>query len=102
VIQPPLGLGNTQYQAGDRQAAERSYRRATEADPAYLAAWNNLAEVLAQRGCFHAALATLDGALGRPGGDASLRARLEQTRAEIRTRRPAGDRTDAAVCGQTN
>jgi len=94
-----LGLGNTQYQAGNQQAAERSYRRATEADPAYLAAWNNLAEVLAQRGCFHAALATLDGALGRPGGDASLRGLLELTRAEIRTRQPAGDLTDAADCG---
>ena len=97
-----LGLGNTQYQTGDRQAAERSYRRATQADPAYLAAWNNLAEVLAQRGCFHTALATLDGALGRPEGDASLRGLLERTRAEIRTRQPAGDFTDAAICGRSD
>jgi tetratricopeptide (TPR) repeat protein len=96
-----LGLGNTRYQSGNLKDAERSYRRAVQADPGYLAAWNNLAEVLAQRGCFHAAITTLDGALARPhtDADATLRRLLEQTRVEILVRRPVGNAADATGCG---
>ena len=99
-----LGLGNTRYRSGNLKDAERSYRRAVQADPGYLAAWNNLAEVLAQRGCFHAAIATLDGALARPRSDAdtTLRRLLLQTRTEILARRPAGKPVDAASCEQVD
>jgi tetratricopeptide (TPR) repeat protein len=97
-----LGLGNTRYQSGNLKEAERSYRRAVQAEPGYLAAWNNLAEVLAQRGCFHAAITTLDSALSRPrtDTDTTLRRLLEQTRTEILARRPAGDPADPNACGQ--
>jgi tetratricopeptide (TPR) repeat protein len=95
-----LGLGNTHYQAGRLPAAEDSYRRAVGADPGYLAAWNNLAEVLAGRGCFHTAIATLDEALARSGASAALRDLLRQTRGEILSRRPAGHTSDAPACEQ--
>lgn len=97
-----LGLGNTHYQAGRLTAAEDSYRRAIRADPGYLAAWNNLAEVLAERSCFNTAIATLDNALARPGSTEALRELLRQTRSEILTRRPAGHPADAPACGQAD
>jgi tetratricopeptide (TPR) repeat protein len=99
-----LGLGNTRYQAGNLKEAERSYRHAVRADPGFLAAWNNLAEVLAQRGCFRAAITALDRALARPGAaaDATMRGLLLQTRTEILTREPAGHSANAAGCGQVD
>jgi len=83
-------------------AAEDSYRQAVRADPGYLAAWNNLAEVLAERGCFNAAITTLDNALVRPGSTDALRELLRQTRGEILSRRPSGHSVDAPACGQTD
>ena len=97
-----LGLGNTHYQAGRLPAAEDSYRQAVRADPGYLAAWNNLAEVLAERGCFNTAITTLDNALARPGSTEALRELLRQTRTEILSRRPAGHHADALACGQVD
>jgi tetratricopeptide (TPR) repeat protein len=97
-----LGLGNTQYQAGRLPAAEDSYRQALHADPGYLAAWNNLAEVLAERGCFNTAIATLDNALARSGSTEALRELLRQTRSEILTGRPAGHPADAPACGKAD
>jgi tetratricopeptide (TPR) repeat protein len=95
-----LGLGNTHYQAGRLPAAEDSYRHAVCVDPGYLAAWNNLAEVLAERGCFHAAITILDDALARPGSTDALRELLRQTRSEILSRRPADNPADTPACGQ--
>jgi tetratricopeptide (TPR) repeat protein len=97
-----LGLGNTQYQSGRLPAAEDSYRQAVRADPGYLAAWNNLAEVLAERGCFNAAITTLDNALARPGSTDVLRDLLRQTRSEILSRRSSGHTDDAPACGQAD
>jgi tetratricopeptide (TPR) repeat protein len=94
-----LGLGNTHYQAGRLPAAEDSYRQAVRVDPGYLAAWNNLAEVLAERACFNTAIATLETALARPGSSDALRKLLLQTRSEILSRRPAGHSVDAPACG---
>jgi tetratricopeptide (TPR) repeat protein len=93
-----LGLGNTHYQAGRLPAAEDSYREAVRVDPGYLAAWNNLAEVLAERGCYKTAITTLDTALARPGSTEPLRQLLLQTRNEILFRRPAGHATDTPGC----
>ena len=45
-----VGLGNVEYALGDRAAAERVFRRATEADPSSGAALNNLAHALAVLG----------------------------------------------------
>jgi len=95
-----LGLGNTRYQAGDLPAAEAAYREAVRVNPGYLAAWNNLAEVLAERGCFNAALATLDSALARSGTGDALRDQLRQTRREILARRPADHAGDDSACGR--
>ncbi|MGB7930849.1 MAG: PA2778 family cysteine peptidase [Gammaproteobacteria bacterium] len=97
-----LGLGNTQYQSGRLPAAEDSYRQAVRADPGYLAAWNNLAEVLAERGCINAAITILDNALTRPGSTNALRELLRQTRSEILSRRSAGHSADAPACGQAD
>lgn len=41
-----IGLGNTAYQIGDLEAAERAFRRATVAHPLSAAAHNNLAQSL--------------------------------------------------------
>jgi tetratricopeptide (TPR) repeat protein len=94
-----LGLGNTYYQAGRLPDAESSYREAVRVDPGDLAAWNNLAEVLAERGCFDTAISTLDTALARPGSTDPLRGQLLQTRSEILSRRPVDHAADAATCG---
>jgi tetratricopeptide (TPR) repeat protein len=97
-----LGLGNTQYQSGRLPAAEDSYRQAVRADPGYLAAWNNLAEVLAERGCFNAAITTLDDALAHSGSTDALRELLRQTRSEILSRRPSDHSADAPACEQAD
>jgi tetratricopeptide (TPR) repeat protein len=93
-----LGLGNTHYQSGRLPAAEDSYRQAVRVDPGYLAAWNNLAEVLAERGCYNTAITTLDTALASPGSTDALRKLLLQTRSEIISRRPVGNPADTPGC----
>ncbi len=45
-----LGLGNVEYALKDLPAAERAFRRASEAQPPSAAAFNNLAHVLAETG----------------------------------------------------
>lgn len=45
---PLFNLGNIAYRQGDRDAAERYYRKAIAADPRNAAAWNNLALLLAE------------------------------------------------------
>lgn len=97
-----LGLGNTHYQAGRIPAAEDSYRQAVRVNPGYLAAWNNLAEVLAERGCYDTAITTLDTALARPGPTDALRKLLLQTRSEILSRRPAGNSADTPGCEEAD
>jgi tetratricopeptide (TPR) repeat protein len=94
-----LGLGNTEYKSGRLAQAERSYRRAIRAAPGYPAAYNNLAEVQAARGCFDAALATLGSALALSGDAVQrLQGALLQTRQEILTRRPAPYPGDPPSC----
>lgn len=48
---PWLGMANLHHARGDLEAAQRAYVEAIERDPANVAARNNLAETLAQRGC---------------------------------------------------
>ena len=45
-----IGLGNVEYALKDRAAAERAFRRASEAHPQSAAALNNLAHVLTESG----------------------------------------------------
>lgn len=93
-----FGLGNMRYQEGDLKSAEDAYRQAARVDPGYLATWNNLAEVLAERGCFVAAINTLDSALDRAGSSNPLQSQLLQTRREILERRPTDHTVDDPAC----
>jgi tetratricopeptide (TPR) repeat protein len=45
-----IGLGNVEYALKDRAAAEQAFRRASESHPQAAAAFNNLAQVLAESG----------------------------------------------------
>jgi tetratricopeptide (TPR) repeat protein len=97
-----LGLGNTAFQSGNLKQAEHSYRQSIRAAPGYPAGYNNLAEIQARRGCFDAALETIESALALPGDPARrLRGLLEQTRREIAERRPADHTGDPASCADT-
>ena len=70
-----MGLGNTAYRAGDFEAAERAFRRATVVHPRSAAAHNNLAQTLADLDRHDEALAEARVAvgLGGPLEDTSLR-----------------------------
>lgn len=58
-----FGLGNTRYALGDYVAAEMALRALLERQPGLAMAWNNLAHVLAARGCGGQAQAAADCAL---------------------------------------
>jgi tetratricopeptide (TPR) repeat protein len=51
-----MGLGNSRYALGNLTGAERAFRRAIEAHPQNGAAFNNLAQVLAEQGYYPEAL----------------------------------------------
>jgi len=70
-----MGLGNTAYRAGDFEAAEQAFRRATLVRPRSAAAHNNLAQTLADLDRHDEALAEARVAvgLGGPLEDTSLR-----------------------------
>ncbi len=92
-----FGLGNTHYHLGELEVAEHAYRQALRADPGYLAAYNNLAMLLARRGCYPAALATLEQALELTRPDDSLRGTLLETYREVLQRQRApGAQVDPA------
>jgi len=54
-----IGLGNAEYRLGAREAAEIAYRRALALDSRRAPVLNNLAQVMADRGCGDEALALL-------------------------------------------
>src|SRR5258708_25533712 len=70
-----IGLGNTAHRAGDFEAAEHAFRRATIAHPRSAAAHNNLAQTLEQLDRHDEALAEARVAvgLGGPLQDTSIR-----------------------------
>lgn len=93
-----FGVGNARYARGDHAGAEAAYRHALRVQPRHAAAANNLADVLAARGCFDEALATVDTALADAAGGSAVEHALRQTRDEIRAAkgvRPAA----TAGCG---
>ncbi len=77
-----LGRGNVSYADGDRAAAADAYSRAASLAPGNTAARNNLAQVLADAGCFEEALRQLERALALATGT-SLAAALEATRVQV-------------------
>lgn len=89
--EPILGLGaaNTRWAIGDAAGAEASLREVLRMNPREAAARNNLAELLAQRGCHAAALEEIAIA-GRDAAGTALQAAVEATAAEIAARAPAG------------
>ncbi len=79
-----FAVGNALYGTDDADGAMQSYREALSLDPDLVAARNNLAHVLAERGCLDQALKEIDRALaGANQVDEALRQMLEQTRSEI-------------------
>jgi tetratricopeptide (TPR) repeat protein len=70
-----MGAGNTAYRAGDFEAAEQAFRRATVVYPRSAAAHNNLAQTLADLDRHEEALteARMAVGLGGPLEDASVR-----------------------------
>ena len=70
-----IGLGNTAHRAGDLEAAERAFRRATLVHPRSAAAHNNLAQTLEELDRHDEALAEARVAvgLGGPLEDVSMR-----------------------------
>lgn len=88
-----LGLGNARERGGDLGGAAAAYRAALEAVPGYAAARNNLADLLARRGCLAAAHREIVRA-ERDAAGTPLAAAVAATRSEIEARaavaEPAG------------
>lgn len=85
--EPLLGLGaaNTRWSLGDAEGAEASLREVLQASPGEVAARNNLADLLAQRGCLEAATAEIAIARRDAAGSA-LESAVEATSAEVAAR----------------
>ncbi|MCU7906544.1 MAG: PA2778 family cysteine peptidase [Candidatus Thiodiazotropha sp. (ex Epidulcina cf. delphinae)] len=90
-----FGMAAALHAKHDLVAAESAYRRLLSGHPDHTAARNNLAEVLADRGCYTEAMANIDQAL--EGGNGSLQQALLDTRREIRERKKQ-TKTDTATC----
>ena len=84
-----MGRGNTAYALRDLETAESSFRQATQSHPDAVAAFNNLASVLAERRKFDEALEAAEHAVNLGG---PLLPDTEATLAEIRQK--AGAKPD--------
>ena len=83
-----IGLGNTAYALKDHDAAESAFRQAVQDHPDAAVAFNNLAQVLAQRGKLDAALAAAEQAVSLGGPLlAATQATLEEIRKQVNTRK---------------
>lgn len=78
-----FGTGNIHYTQGNREAAEATYQRLLAIRPDNAAARNNLAHLLAERGCRDAAITELDSGLADMRDDDPMREHLLDTRTEI-------------------
>jgi tetratricopeptide (TPR) repeat protein len=88
-----LGLGNARLRAADVAGAEQAWRRALDVAPRHVAARNNLAELLARRGCVAAARTEIERALQYAAGT-PLEAAVRATRDDI-ARMPGARAADA-------
>jgi len=82
-----MGRGNTAYALKDRVAAESAFRQAAQEHPGSVAALNNLAHVLAERGQLAEALAAAERAVSLGG---PLLPSAQGTLDEIRGKTAAG------------
>lgn len=96
--EPLLGLGvaNTRWALGDAEGAEASLREVLRTSPGEVAARNNLADLLAQRGCLEAATAEIAIAR-RDAAGSPLQAAVEATSAEIAARVTSGRKAAAGT-----
>jgi tetratricopeptide (TPR) repeat protein len=78
-----FGLGNTCFAQGELPEAESYYRRLIALQPEHMAARNNLAQLLADKGCNAAALVEIDAGLAIIDSGNSLRQHLIETREGI-------------------
>lgn len=78
-----FGTGNIQYAQGDREAAQKTFRRLLVLQPEHAAARNNYAHILAESGCRDVALAEIDAALAAVDDHDPMRQHLLDTRTEI-------------------
>jgi tetratricopeptide (TPR) repeat protein len=85
-----LGLGNARERRGDHLGAEAAYRAALAAVPGYAAARNNLAELLARRGCLAAARREILRA-DRDAAGTALATAVAATRSDIEAREAAAE-----------
>jgi len=94
-----FGLGNSYYLQGSLQQAEIQYRRLLAIQPGNAATRNNLAQVLADRGCDAAAFAEVDAglAISQQGSAISESLREIRTRLINRTSSPKHPRTPCPV-----
>ncbi|MCU7917186.1 MAG: PA2778 family cysteine peptidase [Candidatus Thiodiazotropha sp. (ex Epidulcina cf. delphinae)] len=90
-----FGMAAALHRKNDLAAAESAYRRLLAGQPGHTAARNNLAEVLADRGCFTEAMANIDQAL--EGDNGNLRQALIETRRGIQKRKKQTS-TSLATC----
>jgi tetratricopeptide (TPR) repeat protein len=90
-----FAYAGTQIASGDLPGAEGTYRRLLDRAPQYVAARNNLAVLLARRGCLAAARRELDAA--RAGDSGRFAAELADTAAELDAH-AAGNSTGASGC----
>ncbi|MCU7931118.1 MAG: PA2778 family cysteine peptidase [Candidatus Thiodiazotropha sp. (ex Codakia rugifera)] len=90
-----FGIASSQHTSNDLLAAESTYRQLLTRYPGHTAARNNLAEVLADRGCYADAVVHINLALKSDNGD--LQQILLNTRREI-LRRKRQTETDPAIC----
>jgi tetratricopeptide (TPR) repeat protein len=87
-----FGLGNAYYAQGKREEAERAFRAVIERSASFLPAYNNLAMVLAERGCRTEALAVIERGLEQAAPSGAMVDALSATRTEI-------EAAPAAECG---
>lgn len=99
--EPLLGLGvaNTRWALGDAEGAEASLRDVLRTNPGEVAARNNLADLLARRGCLEAA-STEIGIARRDAVGSPLQAAVEATSAEIAARTAAAAATGNTPTGE--
>jgi tetratricopeptide (TPR) repeat protein len=79
-----FGLAASLHAKGELKAAEQNYQKLLAAHPNHIAGYNNLAEVLADRGCYTEALYLIEQALQRKPGE--LGRHLLETGREIMNR----------------